>query len=83
MVPIHACRPSDADDFPEVNSFTETSYVKLKATALKRIISRVQFSVDPESMRYALGGIAVDAQPGTLTLIATDSRRLAIALGTV
>lgn len=69
----------DADEFPEVNSFTETSYIKLKASALKRIISRVQFSVDPDSQRFALGGIAVDAQPGTLTLISTDSRRLAIA----
>jgi DNA polymerase-3 subunit beta len=72
----------DANEFPEVARFKESAYITIKASALKRLISRVLFAADTESTRYALGGIAVDYSHATksLALVTTDGRRLAIAV---
>jgi DNA polymerase-3 subunit beta len=45
------------------------------------MIRRTLIATDTESTRYALGGVLVDLQKESLTLAATDTRRLAVING--
>jgi DNA polymerase III subunit beta len=67
----------DADLFPEVPDFGVTSYHKIAAADLRRLIRRTVFATDIESTRYALGGVLVELSPETITMVGTDGRRLA------
>lgn len=68
----------DPAEFPEVPSFSEESAYVLPEKELKEGIQRTLFAADVESTRYALGGVLLDISPESLTLAATDSRRLAV-----
>lgn len=68
------------EEFPTVPEFKEDSFVSVGGNVLKEMIRRTIFATDPESSRYALGGILLDlSEPERISLVATDSRRLAIA----
>lgn len=68
------------DEFPPVAQFEDSSYFKIDAKLFREMIHRTEFATDVESTRYALGGVLLEYDPAkkTLTLAATDSRRLAI-----
>ncbi len=72
----------DPAEFPDVSRFTDESYHTVPARLLRQSIERTEFAADTESTRYALGGIRLELNPGTITLAATDSRRLAVVHGT-
>ncbi|MCA9082153.1 MAG: DNA polymerase III subunit beta, partial [Planctomycetaceae bacterium] len=61
-----------------VPEFEDTSYYVMQGRALKQGIQRTLFATDPESTRYALGGILLELDQQQVTLAATDSRRLAV-----
>ncbi|MCA9094929.1 MAG: DNA polymerase III subunit beta [Planctomycetaceae bacterium] len=68
------------EEFPTVAEFNEDSYLSIGGNVLKEMIRRTIFATDPESSRYALGGILLDmSETDRVRLVATDSRRLAIA----
>lgn len=69
----------EVGDFPPVAKFEDSDYFTMKAGALRQLIRRTSFATDMESTRYALGGAQFDIQAGTVTMAATDSRRLAVA----
>ena len=69
----------DPRDFPPVPEFEETDYFKIPAAVFRQIIRRTSFATDPESTRYALGGLLLEFDDGKITVAATDSRRLAVA----
>lgn len=69
----------DPAEFPDVAAFDDENYLVVPGRQLRHTIQRTIFACDVESTRYALGGILVEAAKGTLTLAATDSRRLAVA----
>jgi len=67
------------EEFPAVAEFNEESYLSVGGSVLKEMIRRTIFATDPESSRYALGGILLDlSESDRLGLVATDSRRLAV-----
>jgi DNA polymerase III subunit beta len=68
------------DEFPPVAEFEDRSYFKIDSRRFREMIHRTEFATDVESTRYALGGVLLEYDPEsrTLTLAATDSRRLAI-----
>jgi DNA polymerase-3 subunit beta len=68
----------DAAEFPTVAAFDEGDYYLIAGKTLKEMIRRTIFATDPESTRYALGGILLELNPEKLGLVATDSRRLAL-----
>jgi DNA polymerase-3 subunit beta len=68
----------DPADFPPVGSFEDDDYFVLPANEFRQAIRRTIFATDPESTRYALGGVLVELGPERATLVATDSRRLAV-----
>jgi DNA polymerase-3 subunit beta len=67
----------DPELFPEVPDFGAQSFHVLAAGDLRRGIVRTMFATDPESTRYALGGVLLEPGDGTITLVGTDGRRLA------
>lgn len=68
----------DPSEFPPVTAFEEQNYYAIDSRTFKEMIRRTIFATDVESTRYALGGILVELGADTLTLAATDSRRLAV-----
>lgn len=69
---------ADPAEFPTVAAFEEKDYFTVGGKVLRDMIRRTLFATDPESTRYALGGILFEFTPETLKLVATDSRRLAL-----
>lgn len=69
----------DARDFPPVPEFDESDYFKIPAASFRQMIRRTVFATDVESTRYALGGLRLEFEDGSITAAATDSRRLAVA----
>lgn len=67
----------DPNLFPEVPDFGATTYHEVAAADLRKLIRRTMFATDPESNRYALGGVLVELTDDSITLVGTDGRRLA------
>ena len=70
---------ADPREFPPVPEFSETDYFRVPGVVFRQMIRRTSFATDVESTRYALGGILLEFEDGRVTLVATDSRRLAVA----
>lgn len=69
----------DPKEFPPVPQFSDTDHFRVSAPVFRQMIRRTSFATDTESTRYALGGLLLEFGEGTVTLAATDSRRLAVA----
>jgi DNA polymerase-3 subunit beta len=69
----------DAQEFPPVASFADLDFFRVPASVFRAMIRRTSFATDTESTRYALGGLLLEFASGSVTLAATDSRRLAVA----
>jgi DNA polymerase-3 subunit beta len=67
----------DPSIYPEVPDFAATSYHEVSSADLRKLIRRTMFATDPESTRYALGGVLVELTDETITMVGTDGRRLA------
>ena len=67
----------EAGLFPDVPDFGALSFHVVAAADLKKLIRRTIFATDAESTRYALGGILVELQAGSISMVGTDGRRLA------
>ena len=73
-----------ADDFPLVNEsvdFGPTFSVPQKT--LRDLVNQVHFAMAVHDIRYYLNGILFIAEGKTLTLVATDGHRLALAQATL
>lgn len=72
----------DPSLFPAIPAAPSTLRHEVDADALATALRRTAFACDPESARYALGGVLFEPDPddaGRLLLVATDGRRLARA----
>jgi len=69
---------ADPMEFPVISGFDASSYHVLNGNALREAIRRTVFATDVESTRYALGGVLLERDGDSVTLAATDSRRLAV-----
>ncbi len=69
---------ADPAEYPPVAAFDDQDYFTLPGKTLRDMIRRTIFATDPESSRYALGGILFEFGTDKLSLVATDSRRLAL-----
>jgi DNA polymerase-3 subunit beta len=69
-----------ADDFPLVNESVDFGPAfSVPQTTLKALIGQVHFAMAVHDIRYYLNGILFVAEGKTLTLVATDGHRLALA----
>jgi DNA polymerase-3 subunit beta len=65
------------DEFPNFPEFNTDEGVKLPGTILNSMIERSAFAITTEDPRYSLNGALFMLSEGHLTLVATDSHRLA------
>lgn len=67
-----------AEDFPQLPKAGEESGVKLPAKALEASIELVARAASRDDMRPVLTGVFVNASGAEMTMVATDSYRLAV-----
>ena len=73
-----------ADDFPLVNESVEFGPAfSVPQKTLRTLINQVHFAMAVHDIRYYLNGILFIAEGNTLTLVATDGHRLALAQNTL
>lgn len=73
-----------ADDFPLVNEAVDFGPAfAIPQKTLKGLIGQVHFAMAVHDIRYYLNGILFIAEGKTLTLVATDGHRLALAQATL
>ncbi|MFH1354927.1 MAG: DNA polymerase III subunit beta [Candidatus Omnitrophota bacterium] len=67
------------EEFPKLPDFKDKEVIKLEQGALKQLLSLTSFAVSSDETRYILNGILIRINKNTMTLVATDGKRLAIA----
>lgn len=70
------------DEFPTLSGFEEEKYHELPARLFKEMIRRTAFATDPDSSRFALGGVLLEMNGEEVLAVGTDGRRLARVQGT-
>ncbi|MCL2743812.1 MAG: DNA polymerase III subunit beta, partial [Planctomycetaceae bacterium] len=70
-----------ADEFPDVEEFKGEAYHEISASVLSQLIRRTAYATDPDSHRYALGGVLIEFTDDTITAVATDGRRMSVQDG--
>jgi DNA polymerase-3 subunit beta len=68
----------DAEDFPEPPKFTGEAELKLPMGVLRNAVDSVAFAVSTDQHRQVLTGVLFKYDGSTLTLVATDTHRLAV-----
>lgn len=72
----------DADAFPSFPGFDDvTSSWTVPAGVLRESIHRTAFAVSGDTQRYAMSGVLWSFDGGTLRMVGTDGRRLALVEG--
>ena len=66
------------DNFPGVPAFPHP-LVKIPAKILSSLIAKTAFAISMEESRYTLNGALLMLKPDTITMVATDGHRLAVA----
>jgi DNA polymerase-3 subunit beta len=66
----------DPDEMPHPPEWSFGAWHAVRARDLVRLIARTLHAADPESYRYALGGMFLDLRDGKLFGVCTDGRRL-------
>jgi DNA polymerase III subunit beta len=73
---------ANPDEFPTVIGFEEDKYHELPARLFKEMVRRTSFATDPDSSRFALGGVLLELNGDDVLAVGTDGRRLARMAGT-
>jgi DNA polymerase-3 subunit beta len=68
-------------DFPGIAGFDGEPDVVVAGGVLKGLINRTSFAAAREGTRYAFNGVLTTVRDGRLTMVSTDGRRLAQAIG--
>jgi DNA polymerase-3 subunit beta len=68
-------------DFPQVPEFPASGAFSIEADDLVGMIKRTLFATAKENTRYALNGVLWEVEGNSLTLVATDGRRLSFVKG--
>lgn len=68
-----------AEDFPALPSSESTESLTLPQREMKSLITQTIYAMSMEETRFILNGALLTVQKGTLLMVATDGRRLAVA----
>ncbi|MBI4982385.1 MAG: DNA polymerase III subunit beta [Candidatus Omnitrophica bacterium] len=66
------------EEFPKLPDFKDKEVVKIGQSALKEMLQLTSFAVSVDETRYILNGILFRIHKNTVTLVATDGKRLAV-----
>ncbi len=67
-----------SEEFPKLPEFKDKEAIRLDQVSLKEMLGLTSFAVSFDESRYILNGILFKINKSTLTLVATDGKRLAI-----
>ena len=70
---------SNPASFPMRPVFPVAASMRIPAGILRKLVDLVAFAVSSEESRYTLNGAQLTIKPGSMTMVATDGHRLAIA----
>ena len=71
----------DPAGFPDVPTFTEPKFHELTAGVLRTMIRRTIFAAAKQDTKFVITGILWEVEEKKVRLVATDTRRLAVATG--
>ena len=66
------------EEFPKLPEFPETQVVSMPQDTLKKMLNMTAFSMSRDETRYILNGTLFSIKEDSLTLVATDGRRLSL-----
>ncbi|MBI4706752.1 MAG: DNA polymerase III subunit beta [Candidatus Omnitrophica bacterium] len=66
------------EEFPKLPDFKDKDVVKIEQAVLKEMLLLTAFAVSMDETRYILNGILFKIHKNTMTLVATDGKRLAV-----
>ena len=69
---------SDPADFPELNFFADETVIEVPLEGLQGLLQSTEFACAREATKYAMNGILLSLESGSLSMVATDGRRLAL-----
>lgn len=69
----------DPDEFPVIARLPEEASLSLQGGTFTRLVGQTSFAAAREGGRYAMHGILTEVSDGTLRMVTTDGRRLALA----
>jgi DNA polymerase III subunit beta len=69
----------DPDEFPVISRFGQADTVSMQGGTFTRLVARTAFAAAREPGRYAMHGVLIEIEDGSLKMVATDGRRLALA----
>ena len=67
-----------AADFPEALAFDPVREIRLKESLFKRMIGSISYAVSVDDSRKVLTGVLLSIRENTMTLVATDGKRMAM-----
>jgi len=67
------------DEFPKLPEFKDKNIIQLDQGEFKKMLQLTSFSVSIDESRYILNGILFKVDKNSITLVATDGKRLAVA----
>jgi DNA polymerase-3 subunit beta len=74
---------ADAASFPDPPLWDGQGYYEMQAGVLREMIHRTIFAVAKEAAKYTMTGVLWEVEGKTVRLVATDSKRLALAMGAI
>lgn len=66
------------EEFPKLPEFKDKEAIKIEQALLREMLLKTSFSVSHDETKYVLNGILFKIENDTITLVATDGRRLAL-----
>lgn len=69
----------DANEFPGITSQDDEYELSLPENTLRSLLSSVRYAMAQNDMRYYLLGVLLDVGPDSVTAVATDGHRMAVA----
>jgi DNA polymerase-3 subunit beta len=67
------------EEFPPIRSFEGLEAITLRQGSLKKLFTKTSFAICNDQARYNLTGLLVELLNGTLTVVATDGRRMSLS----
>ncbi len=69
-----------SDEFPPIRSFSGGNPLQLKQSMLRRLFLKTSFAICTDQARYNLTGLLFQLRDRRLTVVATDGRRMSVAI---
>lgn len=67
------------EEFPKLPEFKDKEVIKIEQSLLKHMLAQTSFAVSLDEIKYILNGILFKIAKDTVTLVATDGKRLAVS----